>query len=681
MRDEGRVRSQRRDRRVHRRPRGVLGALVALLLTVAAPSAGQDAAATLAENNRRLSEALQRAWSSPTGNDALDALDAAEAALETRAQLVGNPLDPALGPLVDQQRDNLATTRRLVRLAENPQPDPLAQAIALAKVGSRAQARTLGFDPDAPAPAGVSSLSPSAAALTLLARSDVKATTDQVKELLLLDGLPEPARGAFTRFIDAFLVFQRATKAAYRGADLTRLRKLAEEANGLRTDDLPAVKAFARRLGVWPPQHVLKDAGLNLGPVFAARAALLEATLALRDAFTIAAPVGMISTLTPVCYDLVGVNTTYSDDCIVLVDVGGADTYNNNAGGNNSVAAAALVDLGGDDDQYTGPRDYAVNGGAWLGAGFLLDAGGDDDYVAGDYGTDGGAANGGGYLGSGFLLDVAGDDYYEAQLYFSGGALGSGTNGGGGLGAGFLLDTDGDDVHVARGNANGAAMLGSGFLLNVHGYDRYSSSYLSSGNGGGYLGSGFLVDLYATDLRQVIEATELGCPFNGASLFGTGFVFTLDGSTDYWGVGCSNGAASGGIAFLVDAGGGDDYYSAWMFQTNGGAALGMGFLLDSEGNDQYYASSYGTNGGGREGGAGLLADANGIDSYGAGWCATNGGGVSLSCLNENIFHLAGTGLLLDGGGTGDGSWDSEWGGGTDRTICPKDIVGCQKDIP
>lgn len=99
----------------------------------------------------------------------------------------------------------------------------------------------------------------------------------------------------------------------------------------------------------------------------------------------------------------------------------------------------------------------------------------------------------------------------------------------------------------------------------------------------------------------------------------------------------ANGGGNGGVGFLLDAGG-DDEYIASSRGTNGGGVLGLGFLLDVGGKDSYEASSFGTNGGGNLG-AGFLLDARGADDYIAGYLGANGGGFE-----------GGTGFLFDGEG-------------------------------
>lgn len=204
--------------------------------------------------------------------------------------------------------------------------------------------------------------------------------------------------------------------------------------------------------------------------------------------------------------DLVGVDSVYTTDYHLSVDVGGNDTYLNNAGGSTVLlegelplqclhltspgSAAALIDLSGN-DSYSG-RTCGGVGGATKGSGFLYDASGDDTYTAGGDGSIGGVQE----IGFGFLLDLGGDDSYVDTLALSG------TNGGvagiGGLAIGALFDLGGNDNYTAAIASNGGAFgSGEGLLFDASGNDTYRGSRGSSGGADG--GSGLLIDLEGDD--------------------------------------------------------------------------------------------------------------------------------------------------------------------------------------
>lgn len=158
-----------------------------------------------------------------------------------------------------------------------------------------------------------------------------------------------------------------------------------------------------------------------------------------------------------------------------LLDMGGTDRYvpersrtRNGAGRSNGMGF--LMDGGVGDDTYnvrTGggpsasqrselaPGSLGANGGGWAwvgGHGFLVDSGGNDSYLAGDVGTNGGAARGDSDRppalpgiknpATGFLLDASGDDRYQAGA--------SGVNGGASGALGLLYDNSGRDHYTDR---------------------------------------------------------------------------------------------------------------------------------------------------------------------------------------------------------------------------------------
>lgn len=305
---------------------------------------------------------------------------------------------------------------------------------------------------------------------------------------------------------------------------------------------------------------------LPSGDFYQARTSLVAAAADLAAAVR-AQPEGPFVDLSPVLMlDFQGGSSVYAADVMLLIDVGGDDTYANNAGGNardcagvslSGFTAALLLDLSGDDTYGTG-RSCGVNGGGYYGAGMLIDGGGNDVYVGVDRGV-----NGGGAWGAGLLVDVAGDDQYVA----GGGA----TNGGGSAGEGALLDLEGHDIYVAtEGGTNGGGQIGFGFLFDGQGNDIYTAT-------GGGTNGGARADLLAA--RGV----------------------------------------------LVDLGG-NDVYTATSAGTNGGSWAGLGFLYDRQGNDRYEATRLGVNGESDpvlgcfiicyvNHSGGLLLDTGGVDSY------------------------------------------------------------------
>lgn len=218
-----------------------------------------------------------------------------------------------------------------------------------------------------------------------------------------------------------------------------------------------------------------------------------------------------------VIIDLSHSDDTYHNDTILILDVGGNDTYLNNAGGSNLASglcdplrargAALLIDLGGNDTYGNATRSIdarrtcGTNGGGYYGLGALFDYAGDDKYAAGH-----GPANGGGWAGVGLLRDYAGDDEYV-------GGDGGVNGGGAAFGSGSLMDYAGDDRYASRipegpgpiwvnGGTNGGANLGRGCLVDFAGNDSYSAVVGGVNGGVQDAGFGLLMDFSGSDVYE-----------------------------------------------------------------------------------------------------------------------------------------------------------------------------------
>jgi len=437
-----------------------------------------------------------------------------------------------VGAMLNQGQRNFETARELLIIQQSSHSD-LHKAVALAKVGARWQAASLDLSWVQPAPlAGFAQ--PSAALKALAAREGIVLDSGQLAQLEVWDTWPQPLTSALARFVDAFLVFDAATSAAYLHPDVVALEAWLERVGN---DPAPTPNDARVPVSVVPSAGpLLQDLGVDLAPVFSSRNQLLDAARGVADAWEATPPPALQRTspldMCPLfALDLAGVDSFYATDCILILDAGGHDTYYNNAGGSNLAGAscpdvqvghaAALVDLGSGNDLYgnpVAPRYCGVNGGGYLGAGFLLDGGGADIYVAAGAGTNGGGTIG----GTGFLLDVGGDDQY----WGGGGA----TNGGGGPGAGFLLDLAGNDAYGASsGGTNGGGRFGVGFLFDGGGNDKYDAGSLGTNGGAETAGKGFLMDIGGDD--------RYGAGNQGA-----------------------NGSGDGGLGFLLDTSGLDSYF-------------------------------------------------------------------------------------------------------------------------
>jgi hypothetical protein len=378
-----------------------------------------------------------------------------------------------LPPVLSQQARNLRATSAFLDAIAQSSPDNFAGAINLARIGAAHQAEAMGIDLAGASYLGIHHDAPSAALLDLAQRHSATPTPEGEARLRELDALPEASREALTRFVDAFLALDQATRAAYAHADPALLASLQTSGEA--------------EVSSW---NVLGTAGVDLAPILRTRNAFLDTLGPLRD---IPLPQDRTALCNPVVVapaftlELSGCDATYTLDVVLSLDLGGIDTYNNNAGGNGisppfscwipgQNPAAALVDLGYGDDYYGNPSDArfcGANGGAMGGVGFLLDEGGNDTYIAASWGT-----NGGGNGGVGFLLDAEGRDKYTAGWY--------GTNGGSVEGMGFLLEMDGIDTYTAGGlGTNGGGALGQGLLLDAGGTGDAYSDMEESCNGSG----------------------------------------------------------------------------------------------------------------------------------------------------------------------------------------------------
>ena len=162
----------------------------------------------------------------------------------------------------------------------------------------------------------------------------------------------------------------------------------------------------------------------------------------------------------------------------IRVRGGGDDTV-------DGTDALLIVDLGGN-DTYTGGVAAST---ADRPLGLLLDLAGNDTYES-DV-----PAQGAGLTGVGILLDAAGDDGYRARHY---------AQGVGQFGLGLLADLGGDDVYVNRYSGQGCGYFGIGLLFDVAGEDEYT--LWADGQGlGGVAGVGVLADRTGDDTYTAVR--------------------------------------------------------------------------------------------------------------------------------------------------------------------------------
>jgi len=282
---------------------------------------------------------------------------------------------------------------------------------------------------------------------------------------------------------------------------------------------------------------------------------------------------------------------------LVLIDLGGNDTYTCAAGGTATSANSVSVclDIAGDDTYSSLDDPLDGNRGT----------SNDDNY------SQYGAAR----LGIGILADFTGMDTYTSSRMSQGFAM---------YGVGVLADFGmDDDVYTAEGFSQGCAIGGLGLL-----YDEGSatgSQYSIWGEGQGYgnvMGIGMLVQHGDGDDTYYAEPT-----FNAAR---PEYTDGADVNNNSFAQGCAAGlaidttnrlnpvsgnpyAAAGGYGLLFDSAG-NDTYTCGIAGQGFGYFQGHGLLIDNAGDDMHNSVSY-AQGAALKYGLGGLWDQAGNDNY------------------------------------------------------------------
>ena len=362
------------------------------------------------------------------------------------------------------------------------------------------------------------------------------------------------------------------------------------------------------------------------------------------DAFeqVIATPLG------PIIIGGTGPNV-YTNDALLILDLGGDDQYRNSAGGTTN-GIAIVIDLAGN-DTYVTDRDVAQGAGVF-GIGILVDCAGNDTYAAKHI------AQGAGFFGCGLLADFDGQDVFTADTYCQGaGQFGAGIvwqrggdttyraayaaqGYGGTAGVGLVLDESGNDSYFAGGQypcrwldghnfslAQGIGMGmrpfaggGVGVLADLAGNDKYAADVYGQGVSYWY-SVGLLLDVAGQDTYQLYQYGQ------GAGIhLSSGALVDWAGDDTYTAHAISQGGAHDySVGMLIDHAGNDKYTADSTAQ---GGAINNSFalLLDRAGNDSYTGTSTnqsqaaGHDGGRREyGSIALLLDLAGKDAYSQGW--------------------------------------------------------------
>ncbi len=294
-----------------------------------------------------------------------------------------------------------------------------------------------------------------------------------------------------------------------------------------------------------------------------------------------------------------------AEDILLLVDLGGDDSYTGSAGATaqDENPVSVLVDLGGDDTYgYVVVPDANDVDGA-------LPSDADGRQVNSGHYTSASdtGRQGSGRYGIGLLFDagVGADTYASLRM----------SQGFGAFGVGVLADDGGDDAYAAEAAAQGAGVFGIGILFDAGGSDAYRSWAFTQGFG--YVGGGGLLhDAGGDDTYWADPGTNFGGTTlyyspqlpggEGNSSFGQGAGFGLRG--DSYGVWWS-----GGLGMLRD-GGGADTYATGVFGQGTGYWQGTGILADLDGNDRYNALYY-VQGGAAHYAMAMLLDGGGNDAY------------------------------------------------------------------
>jgi hypothetical protein len=358
-------------------------------------------------------------------------------------------------------------------------------------------------------------------------------------------------------------------------------------------------------------------------------------------------------------------------DPVLLVELGGADTYLNSAGGadpagllapgqSNLLVLSVLADIAGNDHYtYDGAPSTVQGAGAIGGIGILVDASGDDVYFAKmtrtntistltgvQYYFDGGG-QGYGFGGVGIQLDGTGNDIFDFRVTSTQGrhiwAFAQGFGAAGGLG--LSSDVAGTDQWLTTGLGitggagfafQGIYTQGTGFYGGVGimtdtglGNDQYenydnstSTDYYAQGFGA-FGGLGIMFEDGGNDAYTAVSIAQnsginplLHCAYGTASLFGVGVFIDVLGDDRYFG----KSQSVGKVSHTMDEG-------------FGGIGAGVGIFVDVEGTDQHIMEGTEMSGRGKietnnllegaflgEGGnvVGFYLDAGGVDTYSGG---------------------------------------------------------------
>jgi hypothetical protein len=308
----------------------------------------------------------------------------------------------------------------------------------------------------------------------------------------------------------------------------------------------------------------------------------------------------------------------------IRVRGGGADTV-------DGTDALLIVDLGGN-DTYTGGVAAST---ADRPVGLLLDLDGDDTY------TSEVPAQGAGMTGVGVLLDASGDDVYRARHY---------AQGAGQFGLGLCADLEGDDEYSNRYSGQGCGYFGIGLMFDAAGDDEYT--LYADGQGlGGVAGVGVLADRTGNDRYTAVRQHSVtGRPSYHSPDLDVGVSNAQGCGMGRRGDGADGHSWAGGLGALLD-GRGDDVYTAGNWAMGTGYWFGIGALHDGGGDDEYHGVAY-SQGTGAHFCIGVLVDESGDDKHLAeenshsniAWAHDFTVGIVLDAEGDDLYRVGDGGL-------------------------------------
>ncbi len=329
----------------------------------------------------------------------------------------------------------------------------------------------------------------------------------------------------------------------------------------------------------------------------------------------------------------------YTDDCCIIVDFAGNDTYECNISSTFGSPLSMIIDFKGDDVYRN--HDMATMLSAIGGVSVFSDLEGDDYYNISDMSFSS-------VFGYFYAEDHAGNDTYKTGYH----SLGAAT-----FGMGVHVDRSGNDMYNTTQYGEGyAGPLGVGILADLEGSDIYFA-------GGKYMHK----PLAPYDSRSMGQGFSFG--FRGKMGGGVGILFDHTGNDRYMGgVYSQAGAYWYALGMLLDDAG-NDFYNSVYYPQGSGIHLAAGFLFDGDGEDHYHSKHGPGQGAGHDYGVGFLIDHAGNDSYsvegGNGLGLTNSVGVFIDRSGDDKYQMqkkenygyantarsaGGIGIFMDTGG-------------------------------